>query len=143
MFNACVEWLIAPLSGSLSHQIDPNSYWHGRLMVIAWSLLVPVAIILWLYEIYSGKYFKKQLKIAQVSLSSRYTWDIRTTNNMKIILSKDNVEENLTRFTSQYDNILASVKRIGSADLRYPNGFAIKKSTEPIQKIDGGERPLI
>jgi cell division septal protein FtsQ len=44
---------------------------------------------------------------------------------------------------SQYDNILVSVKRIGSADLRYPNGFAIKKSTEPIQKIDSGERPLI
>jgi len=86
---------------------------------------------------------KKQLKIAQVSLSSRYTWDIRTTNNMKIILSKDNIEENLNRFMSQYDNILASVKRIGSADLRYPNGFAIKKSTEAIQKIDSDERPLI
>jgi cell division septal protein FtsQ len=43
----------------------------------------------------------------------------------------------------QYDNILASVKKIGSADLRYSNGFAIKKSIEPIQKIDSGERPLI
>ena len=45
MFNTCVEWLITPVSGSLSHQIGPNSYWHGRLMVIAWSLAVPVAII--------------------------------------------------------------------------------------------------
>lgn len=62
---------------------------------------------------------------------------------MKIILSKDNIEESLSRFMAQYDNILASVKRIGSADLRYPNGFAIKKSTEPNQKIDSGERPLI
>ena len=86
---------------------------------------------------------KKQLKIAQVSLSSRYTWEIRTTNNMKIILGKDNLEENLSRFMGQYDNILASVKKIGSADLRYSNGFAIKKSIESIQKIDSGERPLI
>jgi cell division septal protein FtsQ len=62
---------------------------------------------------------------------------------MKIILSKDNIEENLSRFVAQYDNVLSSVKRIGSADLRYPNGFAIRKSNEPIQKIDSGERPLI
>lgn len=86
---------------------------------------------------------KKQLKIAQVYLSSRYTWDIRTTDNMKIILSKNNIEENLNRFMTHYDNILALVKKIGSADLRYPNGFAIKKSIEPIQKIDNGEMPLI
>ena len=86
---------------------------------------------------------KKQLKIAQLSLSSRYTWDIKTSNNMKIILSKDNIEENLSRFVSQYDNILSSVKRIGSADLRYPNGFAIRKSNEPTQKIDSSERSLI
>ena len=62
---------------------------------------------------------------------------------MKIILSKDNIEENLSRFVAQYDNVLSSVKRIGSADLRYPNGFAIRKSNELIQKIDSGERPLI
>jgi len=48
-----------------------------------------------------------------------------------------------TTTLNTFDNILVSVKRIGSADLRYPNGFAIKKSTEPIQKIDSGERPLI
>ena len=34
---------------------------------------------------------KKQLKIAQVSLSSRYNLDIITKNNMKIILIKDKI----------------------------------------------------
>ena len=86
---------------------------------------------------------KKQLKIAQVLLFPRYTWEVRTTDNMKIILSKDYIEENLSRFVSQYDNVLASVKRIGSADLRYPNGFAIKKSNEPTKKIDSSVRSFI
>ena len=76
MFNACVEWLIAPLSGSLSHQIDPNSYWHGRLMVIAWSLLVPVAIIVArFYKVTPGQNWPTEL-------DNKFWWHMHRYSNI-------------------------------------------------------------
>lgn len=39
------DWWLASLSGDLSHHIDGAIAWHGRLMVVAWSVLAPVALL--------------------------------------------------------------------------------------------------
>lgn len=40
-----IDWWLATVSGSATHAIDVRVVWHGRVMVLAWSLLVPVALL--------------------------------------------------------------------------------------------------
>jgi hypothetical protein len=40
-----IDWWLATLSGSSVHIIDASSSWHGRLMVLAWSALAPLALL--------------------------------------------------------------------------------------------------
>lgn len=41
-----LTWLAAPLSGAAAHAVPPAVAWHGRGMVLAWALLVPLAVLL-------------------------------------------------------------------------------------------------
>lgn len=41
-----LDWLLAPASGAATHTIAPAVYWHARLMVLAWSLLLPLGVLL-------------------------------------------------------------------------------------------------
>lgn len=49
--NAAWEWWMLPLSGSDNSAIAPAVYWHGRLMVLAWGVLVPLGVLV-------ARYFK-------------------------------------------------------------------------------------
>ena len=42
---ACMDWLLAPASGAAEHHIAPWAAWHGRLMVLAWAVLLPVGVL--------------------------------------------------------------------------------------------------
>lgn len=42
---AMLDWLMAPLSGSLVHHVDPWVAWHARAMVLAWGLLLPLGAL--------------------------------------------------------------------------------------------------
>lgn len=46
-----IDWLVAPLSGSAQHAIEPWAYWHARCMVMAWAVLLPVGAL-------TARYFK-------------------------------------------------------------------------------------
>ena len=39
------EWLLAPLSGAVSHEIAPWAAWHARCMVLAWGVLLPLGAL--------------------------------------------------------------------------------------------------
>ncbi len=45
------EWLLASIDSSRSHDVSFEVAWHGRLMVLGWSVMVPVGIL-------SARYFK-------------------------------------------------------------------------------------
>lgn len=45
------DWLSLPLSGSAEHHIAPWAYWHARLMVAAWAVLLPLGALV-------ARYFK-------------------------------------------------------------------------------------
>lgn len=49
--DGALAWMMAPLSGAATHSIEPWAYWHARLMVLAWGLLVPLGAL-------SARYFK-------------------------------------------------------------------------------------
>ena len=40
-----LDWLLAPLSGAASHSIAPWAYWHARLMVLGWAVLLPLGVL--------------------------------------------------------------------------------------------------
>lgn len=41
-----IEWLAAPVSGAAAHYVEPWVSLHGRLMVFAWAILMPVGIVI-------------------------------------------------------------------------------------------------
>lgn len=68
MFDSVIRWLNTPFSGVLTHTIDSNSFWHGRLMVIAWCFLIPIAIIV-------ARYFKVMPKQDwPTNLDNKFWW---------------------------------------------------------------------
>ncbi|WP_233167471.1 cytochrome b561 domain-containing protein [Xylophilus sp. ASV27] len=42
---ALIDWLLLPLSGATDHRIAPWASWHGRLMVLAWAVLLPLGVM--------------------------------------------------------------------------------------------------
>lgn len=43
--NAIAQWLLTPISGSAQHEIAPWAFWHARLMVLAWAILLPLGVL--------------------------------------------------------------------------------------------------
>jgi hypothetical protein len=44
-FEPLLDWLSAPLSGADTHTIETVVYWHARLMVLAWGVLLPMGVL--------------------------------------------------------------------------------------------------
>jgi Eukaryotic cytochrome b561 len=45
LLQTIFNWLLAPLSGASVHDIAPLVAWHARLMVLAWSVLIPLGVL--------------------------------------------------------------------------------------------------
>jgi Eukaryotic cytochrome b561 len=85
-----IDWLLSPLSGSSGHLISESVAWHARLMVLAWGVIIPVAILLarywkiwpgqrWPEELdhrawWYGHKYGQTLAIALVSLGAYIAW---------------------------------------------------------------------
>jgi hypothetical protein len=41
-----MEWLLGSVDPSRAHDIDMNTAWHGRFMVIAWAFVIPFGIFI-------------------------------------------------------------------------------------------------
>jgi len=68
------------------------------------------------------------IKIAQVTLSPRRAWEIKTDKNMLIALGRTDMDLRLNKFSAAYKSTLSQLNvGIKYADLRYPNGFAVRK----------------
>jgi len=74
---------------------------------------------------------KELMQVGTITLSDRLSWQITTNNQVRVILGKDNIIKKLNLFTDNYQNILAEIKNtIEYVDLRYKDGFSVKKLTE-------------
>ena len=68
------------------------------------------------------------IKIARVSLSPRRAWEIKTDKNLVISMGRLEMAARLSKFTTVYESVLSHLNAdIKYADLRYPNGFAVRK----------------
>ena len=68
------------------------------------------------------------IKIARVTLSPRRAWEIKTDRNLMIALGRIDMGARLSKFSAAYESVLSHLNaEIKYADLRYPNGFAVRK----------------
>ncbi len=67
------------------------------------------------------------LRIAELSLSPRRAWRLKTDSGLEVALGRKDAEARLRRFAAQYRKV---AERIGTApayvDLRYADGFAVR-----------------
>lgn len=63
-----LEWLFLPIDPSRAHYVDFSISWHGRLMVLAWGVMIPIAIII-------ARFFKVSPKQAwPEELDNKFWW---------------------------------------------------------------------
>ena len=80
------------------------------------------------YGSYSQVLNKADIKIAQVTLSPRRAWEIKTNKGLLIALGREQMEARLDKFARAYKSTLSQLNvKVVYADLRYPNGFAVRK----------------
>ena len=80
------------------------------------------------YGAYSQVMNKANIKIAQVSLSPRRAWEIKTDKGLVIALGREEMQTRLIKFTRAYESTLSQLNvNVAYADLRYPNGFAVRR----------------
>jgi cell division protein FtsQ len=80
------------------------------------------------YGNYSLILNKADIKIAQVTLSPRRAWEIKTNKGLKIALGRVDMDVRLDKFARAYQSTLSQLNvKVVYADLRYPNGFAVRK----------------
>ena len=83
------------------------------------------------YNTYSKLLAPTAMKVTQLVLSPRRAWQIGTDNGMVIELGREDTEARLEKFAGVYSQTLAHLGvAVSYADLRYPNGFAVRK---PVQ----------
>ena len=68
------------------------------------------------------------LETAGVELSERRSWTLDLEDGARIRLGRDDLYGRLRRFAAAWDLVRAG-RRLASADLRYPNGFAVRWQT--------------
>jgi cell division protein FtsQ len=89
------------------------------------------------YQLYNQVLSPTGLKIVRLSLSSRRAWQVTADSGMVIELGRDQMQARLRKFAHVYavtPDLQSSHPRY--ADLRYPNGFAVRRPFMPsAQKV--------
>ncbi len=68
------------------------------------------------------------LKIASLALTPRRAWQVTTTNGMVVELGRVEMQARLEKFVGVYSRTIAGLNlKVTYADLRYPNGFAVRR----------------
>ena len=64
--------------------------------------------------------------VAELKLSARRAWQARLASGLVIERGKEGVESRLARFAAAWPQVAAAAAGATRADLRYPNGFALR-----------------
>lgn len=92
------------------------------------------------YGTYSDLLKPTGMKVAQLALSPRRAWQIGTDNGMVIELGREEMENRLQKFAKVYTKTLEHLNvKVAYVDLRYPNGFAVRKPMMVADASKAGE----
>lgn len=117
---------------------------HGELFTAASDAELPtfygpgdaVSNMAQAYTNYQEMLSGKQQKVNELILSPRGSWQLATEGGLTIALGREGMQQRLQRFLQVYDKTAASVGgKLTYVDLRYPNGFAVRRSgVAPVNK---------
>jgi len=89
------------------------------------------------YSEFSKALKPANLEISALTLTPRRAWQVTATNGMVMELGRVEMQARLEKFAEVYTTTIAALnKRISYADLRYPNGFAVRRPTEAMRSSD-------
>jgi len=121
---------------------------HGELFQAATDAKLPVfsgpegsvAEVTEHYMSFSKALEKNAIDIAKVKLSPRRAWEIETDKGMRIALGREHVESRLNKFSRAYQKTLSTLNvDIQYADLRYSNGFAVRKPSKATKSLENSK----
>lgn len=97
------------------------------------------------YASYSGLLEPIHKKIVQIGLTPRRAWQLKTDDGVQVEMGREDMESRLQRFVEVYPN---SIGRLGTVkvtyvDLRYPNGFAVRKPEGLERAKEKTDRPNV
>lgn len=76
------------------------------------------------------------MKVVEVNLSQRRAWEIKTDKKLLISLGRADMRQKLQKFSAAYRTVLSHMKSsIQYVDLRYPNGFAVRKGKQLSMRV--------
>lgn len=87
---------------------------------------------------FSKAFENTNLEIANLALTPRRAWQITTTNGMVMELGRVEMLPRLKKFVNVYSNTIAALNmKVTYADLRYPNGFAVRRpvNAKPVEDV--------
>lgn len=80
------------------------------------------------YATYSKILGDVGLKVKQIALTPRRAWQLTTEKGMVVELGRNQMDMRLAKFVDVYPDTIGKLgAHIQYADLRYPNGFAVRK----------------
>ncbi len=90
------------------------------------------------YEGFSRLLKPLNLTLTQMVLSDRRALQLKLNNGLVVELGRDKVRERLEKFVGVYDQTIAKLPHsVDYADLRYPNGFAVRYPEIALKKARG------
>jgi len=89
------------------------------------------------YGEYSKTLNEANLKIASLTLTPRRAWEVTTSSGMLIELGRVEMQNRIEKFANVYVSTIAGLnKKIVYADLRYPNGFAVRRPAADLKQME-------
>lgn len=83
------------------------------------------------YDAFNRVLKTANMQIATLTLTPRRAWQITTANGIVVELGRVDMQPRLEKFATVYSSTIAALnKKITYADLRYPNGFAVRRPIE-------------
>jgi cell division protein FtsQ len=74
------------------------------------------------------------IPVVELRLSARRAWQAKLASGLDLDLGRAQVEQRLARFAAAWPQISAEAAAATHADLRYPNGFALRGVAAPDRK---------
>ncbi|HPX88111.1 MAG TPA: cell division protein FtsQ/DivIB [Methylophilaceae bacterium] len=89
------------------------------------------------YGEFSKTLNEANLKIASLTLTPRRAWEVTTSSGMLIELGRVEMQNRIEKFANVYVSTIAGLnKKIVYADLRYPNGFAVRRPAADLKQME-------
>ncbi|MDD2833895.1 MAG: cell division protein FtsQ/DivIB [Methylotenera sp.] len=86
------------------------------------------------YESFNQTLKRANLGVSSVALTPRRAWQVTTRDGMVVELGRVDMQPRLEKFANVYSSTISRLnKKITYVDLRYPNGFAVRRPIDSVK----------